>query len=380
MENAYAGREQTRAKHQILKNYLKPFAMKIFRFSDSLDFIDGFSGPWENRDLENFSDTSIGISLSTLSDVAEALGHTPAAPKIRCIFNEENKASFAKLQAYLGEARAKYPLVKIEAFSGAFEHNASAIRRAADHDFTLLFVDPTGHTGFPANALGLFAGPKSEIILNFMRSFMTRFVVGNHPDRAQRLEELLGVSRAARVLSMPRTIEVLEAEYLAMLKADLGYRFASFSPIHDANRNEIKFHLAYATRHPKGIEVMRTAERAALNAYDKDRLQRSFNKGQQASLFTDAVIDEMADYGPYLRLCRQHLESAPEIILDILSGSPGVNYQMLCGRVQERLYMIRREVGDVVVDLASKKMIEPTWLLRGGRRPGDDDRMVVTRP
>jgi hypothetical protein len=44
----YSGREQTKAKHFILKRYLQALAFKVLRFSD-ITYVDGFSGPWETR-------------------------------------------------------------------------------------------------------------------------------------------------------------------------------------------------------------------------------------------------------------------------------------------------------------------------------------------
>lgn len=179
MENFYFGREQSQAKHEILKRYLVPFSKKILSKWQSIDFIDGFSGPWKNVDDENLSDTSIGVALSTLSKIALAAGHTKHDRRIRCIFNESNPESYAQLEAYIDRACSEFPLLKIKTFHGEFDANAAQIRKTANHTFQLLFVDPTGYTGFPPSALAHFKGRSSEIIVNFMRSFIERFIVGN---------------------------------------------------------------------------------------------------------------------------------------------------------------------------------------------------------
>jgi len=180
---SYVGREQTLAKHDILRRYLEPFSIKILPAWKSIDFIDGFSGPWENTDKENLSDTSIGISLRILSGVAEASGHTSQSPRIRCIFNEKDRKTYSRLLDYIERARIEFPLIEIKTFQGEFSENAAAIRKAANNAYQLLFVDPTGYTGFPPSALSLFGNRSSEIIVNFMRSFMERFVSGDHLDK-----------------------------------------------------------------------------------------------------------------------------------------------------------------------------------------------------
>jgi hypothetical protein len=44
----YLGREQTKAKHFILKNYLQALAFKVLTFSD-ITYVDGFSGPGRQK-------------------------------------------------------------------------------------------------------------------------------------------------------------------------------------------------------------------------------------------------------------------------------------------------------------------------------------------
>jgi protein gp37 len=48
VSDPYSDREQTKAKHFILKHYLQELAFKVLTFSD-ITYVDGFSGPWETR-------------------------------------------------------------------------------------------------------------------------------------------------------------------------------------------------------------------------------------------------------------------------------------------------------------------------------------------
>jgi three-Cys-motif partner protein len=76
-ENPYLDREQTRAKHFILKRYLQALAFKVLNFSD-IAYIDGFSGPWQSE-TPDFSDTSFMIAINVLKDaqrrIEEMTGH-----------------------------------------------------------------------------------------------------------------------------------------------------------------------------------------------------------------------------------------------------------------------------------------------------------------
>src|SRR6266446_4601515 len=69
--DAYSGREQTKAKHFILRRYLQALAFKVLTFSD-ITYVDGFSGPWETK-TENFSDSSFMIAISVLKDAQKQI-------------------------------------------------------------------------------------------------------------------------------------------------------------------------------------------------------------------------------------------------------------------------------------------------------------------
>jgi hypothetical protein len=44
----YLNREQTKAKHFILRRYLQALVFKVLRYFD-VAYVDGFSGPWETK-------------------------------------------------------------------------------------------------------------------------------------------------------------------------------------------------------------------------------------------------------------------------------------------------------------------------------------------
>ena len=376
MSGLYDGREQSQAKHDILRRYLEPFAKKILSKWPSIDFIDGFSGPWKTKDALDLSDTSIGIALRTLSDVAEAANHQQRDPQIRCIFNEMDPAAFAQLSAYVDRVRSAYPLIDIRTFHGKFSDNAPTIKAAAQNSFQLLFVDPTGYTGFPPSTLKLFHNRSSEIIVNFMRSFMPRFVTAEHQNKRSALVGLVGEKRAQYLLDTDASIEDVENEYLKMLRADLGYKYAGFSPIHKADKEEIHFNLAFATNHPMGMETMRSAEFRALSDYDRARFSKK--RPADEDLF-GSILDEMEILGPYLRMREQHLSRADEVLQQLLSASPqGLKFEELSALAQQGLYLRRTELKDVLVDMTNRGKVSGRWKSGRKRKPGDDDLIVAT--
>lgn len=374
MNKLYVDREQTQAKHEILKRYLVPFSNKILRTWPSLDFIDAFSGPWQNRDTLDLSDTSIGIALETFSSIAQSLDHSTSDPKIRCIFNEADPTSFSLLNEYVDRNRSKFPLIKVEVFQGRFSDNALAIKATANHAFQLLFVDPTGYKGMPPATLQIFQGRSTEIIVNFMRSFINRFVSSQHEDRDAALVELLGTKRAHYLLQTGLSIEAVEREYLSMLRGTLKYEFAAHSPIHNPDKNEVHFNLAYATNHYEGMDVMRRAEYGALSEYDRQRFLKT-QSDETPSLFAEFEAD-LEVLGPYLKKRKQHLTEAPDTIREILASHPkGMKFGHLAATAQQSLFLKRSEIGDCICKLAASSEVEPTWKSRNksSRKPHVDD-------
>ncbi|MFG5383613.1 hypothetical protein [Yoonia sp. R2-816] len=170
-------------------------------------------------------------------------------------------------------------------------------------------------------------------------------------------------------------IEDVEAEYLKMLRADLGYRYAGFSPIHNPDKEQIHFNLAFATNHPMGMETMRTAEFRSLSDYDRARFSKK--KPPQDDLFVS--IGEHFDVrGPYLRTRENHLVCAGDVILRLLSESPeGVKFDRLSALIQQDLYLRRTELKDTLVELTSRGKVSADWKV--GRKQEPSNSYLIRR-
>lgn len=377
MHELYAGREQSKAKHDIYARYLIPFANKILSRWKTIDVIDGFAGPWQNKDTLNLSDTSIGVSLKELSKVAEQQGHDASSPRIRCIYNEADPNSYQILKAFIERCKPKYPLLKLMTFEGMFEQNSVKIDRAADHEFRLLFVDPTGYSGFPPSCLRAFDNGRSyEIIVNMMRSFLERQATGGHPDTKRNLSGLLGAERAERLVSEELSIEIVEQEYLKMLKKDLGFKYACYSPIHNPDRDQIHFNLAYGTNHPEGLEVLRSSEFKALSDHDRTRFTKKVEQ-KGGDLFGD-MFDEIEVRGPYLRTRQEHSERVEVTIRSVLEKLGTMEFFELTARVQEQLYLKRTEIGTAIVKMTKAGTVSDCWRQPRQQKPRRKDIIKLT--
>src|SRR4029077_1602824 len=148
VSDAYSGREQTKAKHFILRRYLQALAFKVLTFSD-ITYVDGFSGPLETK-TEDFRDSSFMIAISVLQDAQKRiLERTGNRRRIRCFFSESNAEAFAQLQVAVVPFHKPEEGFEIETYGGKFEDAVNEIQAFIGASFPLIFIDPTGWTGYP---------------------------------------------------------------------------------------------------------------------------------------------------------------------------------------------------------------------------------------
>src|SRR5438132_12145521 len=100
----YHGREQTLVKHVILEKYLLRFALVVGTWADTINYVDGFSGPWNLRS-ENFADSSFAIALRVLRMAREALRARGRSFNLRCFFIEANPKSYERLDQVARETK-----------------------------------------------------------------------------------------------------------------------------------------------------------------------------------------------------------------------------------------------------------------------------------
>jgi len=129
VSGAYSGREQTEAKHFILKRYLQALAFKVLHGWD-ITYIDGFSGPWESR-TEDFSDTSFMIAIAVLKDAQKRiLAETGRLRRIRCFFSENDQQIYGQLKKAVAPHHNPSQAFEIETHCGKFEDAVPQIKSA----------------------------------------------------------------------------------------------------------------------------------------------------------------------------------------------------------------------------------------------------------
>ena len=375
MTDAYLGREQTLAKHFILRRYLQALAFKVLTAWD-LTYVDGFSGPWETR-TEDFGDSSFMIAIAALRDAqARVFERTGQRRRIRCFFSEVDPAAYRQLQASVTPYHQPAEKFEIKTFCGKFEDAVPEIQTFVAGSFPLIFIDPTGWTGYPLDKIRpLFAPPKVEVLINFMFDFINRFASSDDEDTIASLEPILG-GRNWRDRLDPSLARGLAVEKLfrESLKAAGNFDFVVSTKIDKATVDRPHFFIAYGTKSPDGLKAFRQIEYDALREHAKSRVYaRDRHQAQRSgslSLFTDheaavreATIDEIVD--------EQKIKASVDLI-DTLNRYGAFPFsRVVAGLLQA--YMLREtNVKDICVALAREGRIEMTWG-GGGRKPKAGD-------
>lgn len=376
MGDPYAGREQTKAKHFILKHYLQALAFKLLAFSD-LAYVDGFSGPWETKS-ENFADSSFMIAINVLKDAQEKIAaQRGVRPRVRCFFSEKDKAAFAQLEAAVAPYRATD--FEIETYCGEFEAAIPRIQAFVGRSFPLIFVDPTGWTGFGFDKIKSIFANKSEVLINFMYDFINRAASMRDAKTVASLDPILGgpgwEQRLDKSLQRGLAVEKLFRE---TLKAAGNFGFVISTKIDRATKDRPHFFLAYATKSEKGLETFREIEYQALRSHARDRSSAKERKRAQDSGLEDmfAGLDADAQEQSIDELVDEQKKKATSAMIDLLRDGPLRFSTVWVALLQAHMLRVTN-VKDICVDLAKKGTIKNSWG-GGNRKPRNEDFIELT--
>jgi len=257
----YRGREQAFVKHRLLEAYLQRLFMIIGLSQSSIRYVDCFSGPWQEGGTA-LEDTSIGIALKIIRKCREGLKKADKKVMFHTLFIEKDKASFQKLGDYLaGVPRQEVASKALQ--GGFFDLRESILEWCGPDDFAFFFIDPKGWK----NAIEiptltpLLRRPNSEFLINFMYDFLLR----THTQESFRddMWAIFGEIPDTDSLSPEEKEKFLVNLYLQRLKdvlpANGGKPRAVSVPVLYPTIDRTLYHLAYLTRHPKGIAVFMDA-------------------------------------------------------------------------------------------------------------------------
>jgi three-Cys-motif partner protein len=250
----------TKAKHEILRRYLGAWFPILSKHSGRIIYLDGFAGPGV---YDGGEDGSPVIALQTA--VNHVLSSQLANTQILFFFIEKDQERAKRLEITL---KSKFPslpkninyIVRGAEFAPTFgqvldELDKQGVKIAP----TFAFIDPFGFSGLPMQLIArLLNCNKCEVFVTFMAGFVKRFL---DELREPVLTELFGTEewKKARDIGDPTEKEkFLLSLYERQLQALGGAPYVrSFGMI--GEQKQIIYYLVFATKHPKGLEVMKDA-------------------------------------------------------------------------------------------------------------------------
>ncbi|RUS13494.1 hypothetical protein BC938DRAFT_477822 [Jimgerdemannia flammicorona] len=224
-----------------------------------LVYIDGFAGAGSYE----------GDQVAPLVSLNSWISHKLNArfPTMVVIFIEKNKEN--------------HPRIDVKIYKGGF---ANVLDIVLDELKDLLqgqpifaFLDPFGYTQIPMSTIKrLFSIGKTEVLVNFMTKGLTRgiyievssnFFPGgiNHQGLQKKINALFGneddqIQEVHKALKNETDVsgrmEYLATSYKAALKDNTDAKFTLFF-VMQGKRNELIYHLVFATSHIKGIKCMK---------------------------------------------------------------------------------------------------------------------------
>jgi three-Cys-motif partner protein len=377
----YQDREQSYVKHVILRTYLERFAHIIGSWADSITYVDCFSGPWQTKS-EEFIDTSFGIAIDELRKARQHLLESKRKQvALRCFFVESDKKSFERLDAFRKKINDIEIRLAHSKFETAIPQVQSFIQEPRGKKFAFILVDPKGWDGFSMSAMAeLLRLPFVEVLVNFMTSFIKRFLESPNDLTQSQLESLFGDGRFRTVIE---GLSALEREYAAVNAytknlarvGDFGYVCNAL--VLNPEIDKTHYHLVYATRNPTGVEVFKKAEFKAMKEMNLARAELSQRKREQKTgqkeLFDSISLHPS---GHYDELREFFTKKARAEVWKLVFGRSEVLYDALWERAMQFPVVWDSDLKDWLsewkrdgkIEMAGLKQKERVPKLRSGHR------------
>jgi len=320
----YAGREQTLVKHVILEGYLERFAHIVGTFWDTITYVDCFSGPW-NVQSDNLEDSSFGIALNQLRKAQSDLADNDRSLSLRCFFLERNSEAYRQLKQFADDTTDAVIETRNASLEESISDIADFVKRGGLSAFPFIFVDPTGWTGFAMDLIApLLQCKPSEVLINFMTGHIIRFAESSDPKINTSFDQLFGSidyrSRIGNLSGQDREDELVRC-YMDAVRETGDFDHVCSALVLHPEKDRTHFHLIYATRNLKGVDVFKKAEKTAMAAMEKARAEaqqrkRVIKTGQQ-ELFAS---DHLHNPTHYDALRERFLGIGKSCILDLIKS------------------------------------------------------------
>jgi three-Cys-motif partner protein len=371
----YTGREQTFIKHFILRNYLERFAIVVGSHWNTLTYVDCFSGPWEVRS-DKFEDSSFSIALEQLRKAREVhREQTGRTLRLRCFFLEKTPSAYKRLKHFTDQIDDVVVETKNKKLENAIQDILNFVQEGGPNSFPFIFIDPTGWTGFAMETITpLLQLNPAEVLINFMTEHIRRFIESPQKQTQSSFVKLFGLSQfkdKLMGLEEKDREDALVTAYIDSVRRVGSFEYTSSAIVLHPTKDRTHFHLIYATRGPKGIEVFKDAEKKAMSVMEKTRGQaqkrgREERIGQTELAFASVTQDPSA----YFQSLRERYTSrAKATVLDLIQSKKRIPYDKAWSEAMTFPLTWENDLKEWLRDLESTGRLEFTGLKDTQRVP-----------
>ncbi|MER9629615.1 three-Cys-motif partner protein TcmP [Mesorhizobium sp. M0296] len=378
--SVYRDREQTQAKHIILRKYLQTLAFKLLHGGHrTLTYVDGFSGPWESQTAD-YSDTSFMIAINVLKDVQKQMLAQGKRKVIRCFFVEEKASSYSKLEEIVMKHHDPANDFYVHTFHGRFEDAVDEIMKVVGMSFALTFIDPTGWTGYEFDKISrIMKHRPGEVLLNYMFDFINRFTAWDNPKIAASFDGILGKDWKARIEASPLARdEAVQAIFAEEFKKAGNFTYVLSTPI-EKLADRTHFCIVYGSRNVKGLEAYREVEYSAMKEHGMRRLEAKQalqeEKSGQTSMFAVSALHTVP---PIDHQVAEYREQAKVWLQDELKeNARAFPFSQVWPPMLETFMLRRTDARKVCAELGKDGIIPETWKAGGSKRKTPDETDMI---
>lgn len=255
--------EQTVTKHNILANYLEPWAKIMAKQSwvKKAYYVDAFAGAGE---YESGEEGSPLIATKILAN------HQKHAFQFSCICIEKNRQRYEKLVASLQNYK---DIIQVDPHRGEFLDVIDDVLRKIGKSPAFFFIDPEGFSGMDFDKVELILKQDhKEILVNFQYNAIQRWTgtannlnSRDETKRAQALQlsqtftKLFGTSKWIDFAHKPTSSEKKELELINLYANQIRANNSFVWPFKNRfpTRNMTYYYLVYATKNLTAFKIMK---------------------------------------------------------------------------------------------------------------------------
>ena len=247
--------EHTRAKHELLEKYLGGWIPILGTWNRKLLIVDGFAGKGEYDKGEDGSPVIIHRKASELIGAGRV-------DEVFCVFVEDNDENFRDLKKVVDGLPATPGLHINCPEPAAFEDVVEELFKLAPRGIKIpsfWFIDPFGYSDFSFETVSrIMSLDRSEVFVNLMVSFLGRFL--DRPNLEATNDRLFGSQEWRKIVesdvSGVAKEHALRDLYTNRLR-EIDCRVTNFRLCSDDKRQTL-YYLMHATKHQKGVWLMRS--------------------------------------------------------------------------------------------------------------------------